>query len=223
MPQEKRNERRVTDEKRLNYSKTKSEKNALERSKRKEEKKQGKTQERLLAFLENIISSQGYNHKTFAEKLGTTPQSLYWIFSVKDDCDLTKVEELVRALGYTITLEFKDDPKAKNKFKQALDKTTFESNDISIRIEGEILPAISKGNNYPTPDYIKSYPENGRLHALANLFNEGGHTLREFSEITGIPSYTLRLFFSRDNIRISQIANIAKAFGLSIVWKLNRL
>lgn len=223
MTKEMKNVKNVTDERRLNYKKTKSERDAQDRSNRKEEKKQGKEQDRLLAFLEQIIKAHGYNHNTFAEKLNTTPQALYWIFSVKDDCDLKKVEQLLGALGYKVTLEFKEDTKAKAKARQTISKTAFQSNDISIRIEGDVIADVAKRNNYPVPEYIKNYPAEGRLHALVELFREGGHNLREFSDLTGIPAYSLRLIFTKDNIRVSQIATIAKAFAMEIVWKLNRI
>lgn len=220
MTQKKQEEKRIPDEKRLEYVEAKRIKEVTERKKRKEEKIQGKMQDRLLAFLENLIKSHGYNHRTFAEKANTTAQSIYWIFSVKDDCDLTKVEEFLNVLDYDVRLELREVNKSAPKRK--LDRTSFQSRDISIKIEGDIMTSVGKNNNYPTPEYIKNYPEDGRLHALAELICRDGYTLKEFSEITGIPAYTVRLIFTRDNIRVSQIAEIAKAFGLEIVWKLSK-
>lgn len=220
MVQQKEGIKGITPEKQLQYKEAKSRKDASERRKRKAEKKEGKTQDRLLAFLDNMITACGYNHRTFAELTGTTPQAIYWIFSVKDDCDLTKVEEILGALGYGVRLELRESKNAQGAPKK-LEKTTFQALDVSISIEGDVFTkGASRTNNYPTPEYIKNYPKEGRLKAIADIFNAGNHTLKEFSALTGIPSYTLRLIFTRNDIQVSKIAAIARTMGFEIVWRL---
>lgn len=218
-----------TDEKkralREKYAANKSKADKEKRMKREQEEKEGRTDDRNLAFLENLIESAGYNQKTFSEKVGTTPQAINWIFSVKDDCNLSKVEEFVSVLGFDIKVQFtypKNNTQATGIEANAPKKQKYKvgTSGITVIIDGKLNKATR--HTYPVPKYIENYPDNGRLCFLKDLLVNKACTLIVFSEETGIPAYSIRQIFLRDNIRVSTIMAIAQKLGLNIIWKLTK-
>lgn len=202
-------------------AKLKSQKEKTLRHLRKQEKAEGQTEERLLAFLDQIIRSCGYNHKTFAEKAGLTPQSVHWIFSVVDDCTLSKAEELLAAIGLTIRATLEPDKGAKPQAK--LEKTTWQNDNVTMVIKGDIDSIAQKGNAYPYPDYIKNYPKEGRLYWLAKLIQDQGYNMTSFSKLIGYEPLSVRYWFNVDNLRISQLRDIARVTSMKIVWEINKM
>lgn len=186
------------------------------REERRREKREGRKHERLLAFFDEIIRSYGLNHKTFAEKAGMTPQAVHWIMSVEDDCALSKLEYMAKALGLEVRLMLKPLPRTRRRFR--LKRTEWIHDGVEISVEGKWDSADLANPRQRIPSYVASYPEGGRLNWLSNFFKEDGLSLAQLSELTGINQARIWYWFNTDDIRISQIRDIAKATGRKMVW-----
>lgn len=201
-------------------SETKALKEKQLRAQRRQEKKEGKTNERLLAFLDEIIRACGYTHQTFAKKAGMTPQGVHWIFSVADDCTLSKAEEMLAALGLRLRVSLQS-----TKPGQKIPKMTkkfWQNGDVQMEISGNIGGIAEQENTYPYPKYIKDYPEDGRLKWMIDFIQQNHLNITQFARLIGYEPLTVRFWFTKDNLKISQIRDIARASGMKIVWKVEK-
>ena len=189
------------------------------REKRKKEKREDRTGERLLAWLDDVIRASGYNHKKFADAAGMTPQAVHWIFSVVDDCTLEKAETMLDAIG--LTLKVKLAPTENGKPKPKTLKKAWNAGDVKMEISGNLGLIAPKANNYPYPEYIINYPQDGRLAWLVGYIKEQGLSISAFAAANGLPPLTVRYWIINDNIKISQIAELATKTGTKIIWEIN--
>ena len=191
-----------------------------QRDLRKAEKREGRTDERRLAWLDELIRSCGFNHKTLAEKAGMTPQALHWIFSVADDCTLSKAESLLNAID--LKLRVKIAPLEGKKANQKTIRKTWQSDDATMEIAGDVN-ITTPASNYPYPDYIQNYPENGRMSWLVNFIVEKGLSMRSFGMCYGLEPLMVRYWITNDDIRISQLIETATKMNMKIIWQINKI
>lgn len=198
------------------------EKNAVltkqRRSERRREVAEGNTDSRRLAFIDNILKAYGINHKELALKLGCTPQNVYWIFGVTDDCALSRAEQMLAALGLRlqVTLERNNGVQTPQKLNDA----QFVSNNVRNRIQGT-LPEAMKTTARQLPGYITACPDEARLKFLADYILTLGLPAVTIERNAGMTHGNLFNFFKRDDINISKIFDIVQATGGEIVWNVN--
>lgn len=210
---------KIAPEKRKQYDKTKSDKDRRNRLLRKEEKKNNTTDTRRLAFLSNIMKAYGHNQKTIADALGCTQQNIYWIFSVRDDCQISRAEEILAICG--LTLEIKLENTALGRPAQMLRSASFVSGDVVNRLEAD-LPITLTTRSVNTPDYIRNCPEGARMRFLADYINETGRNVALIESKAGMSRGNVVHFFQRDDMAISKLYDIAKGTGAEITWKIQK-
>ncbi len=210
------------EQRRRQYKETKRESDRRMREERRREKAENREDQRLLAFLKDIILSQYPTIAEFADRNGMTRQGVWWIFS-KDDCMLSKAEELVGLLGYRLGLRLEDDPQKETPTIQ-IAKDRYVSDNVQIQIEGDIVTAISRqSRTHMLPDYVKNCPETSRMRWLADLIIETKTNLLALSEMVDINYPVLRMAFLNDDIRITRIRDIAAGTGKRIIWSVKRV
>ena len=190
-----------------------------ERKKREEERQTNTVQDRKLAFLTNIIYSSGLDMKKVAAKIGTTQQALSWCFSVKDDCRLSRAEEIVNAVGCKLQVTIK---KGQNSALAIVEtKLTGNNNGVKFSIEGSEAGKIHKCNP-KMPEYVNLCPSGARMYWLAQYLPSVGTPITEMMNDCELDLSSLRYIFAKDDIKISQIFQIAKGTGGEIVWKITK-
>ena len=202
-----------------NYRANKRLKEQKEREKRKLERQFNSVQDRKLAFLTNIIYSSGLDMKKVAAKIGTTQQALSWCFSVKDDCRLSRAEEIVNAVGYKLQVSIK---KGQNNAPAKVEtKLTGNNNGVRFTIEGADAGKIINYNP-KMPEYVNLCPSGARMYWLAQYLPSVGTSITEMMNNCELDLTSLRYIFVKDDIKISQIFQIAKGTGGEIVWKITK-
>ena len=184
------------------------------REKRKQEVNDGTTQNRHLAFLRDLIDASGYNMSTLAKQMETTQQSLHWIFNVRDDCKISRAEEILAALGLTLKVKIKRNPLKPE--VQKLSGRKYIAHGVENSIVGDFP---TRGSQVKVPEYVQNCPENARLRFLADYFIEMGIGVKQFENMLGYSNSFLLAAITRDDLLISQVFTIAEKTGGSIVWE----
>ena len=213
MATEKKQNAEITEEKKQEYAENRKQKNKELLQQRKEEKEENKTQERRLAFIQNILNSYGVTRNDLARELGNTTQNLYWIFSVRDDCTLSKAEEILAVCNINLEVELK--PKIKR-----LDNREFLSDGITNKIVGE-LAETSTFHTVKQPKYITDCEKDSRMYFLAEFITENEIDTRLLEKKIESSYGHLRQIFMTDNIYLSMIYKIANATNSEILWKIS--
>lgn len=181
------------------------------RAQRRREKEEGRKHERLLAPIEAIFRSRGYNYKTVAEHAGITCQAVSQIFGQNDDAPLRTIQSLLRAIGLSLTVSLRPPGGRRRTLK-----TEWDYRGVGVSIKGS-LSTQSRCGSYPLPLFVVDYPEDGGAAFLADIIKERRCNLTQFAKITGINQPRLRNIFIHDNIRIREIYVIARALGMRVI------
>lgn len=210
---------KIDPEKRKIYDKRKSDKDKENRIRRKEEKKNNTTDSRRLAFLSNIMKAYGHNQKTISECLHCTQQNIYWIFSVRDDCMISRAEDILSICD--LELDIKLENSNLSRPTQTLRSASFVSGNVVNKIEAEI-PITMKTQPASTPHYIRNCPQEARLRFLADYIIETGKNVTEIETLAGMARGNIVHFFQKDDMAISRLYDIAHGTGAEITWKIVR-
>ena len=200
----------------LRYSRQRKENERLAREARKREIRENRRSDRRLFFIIKTISSLRLTQKEIAARIGKTQQTLSWAFSVKDDCRLSLAQQIMNCMGYSLGVWIKRDA-PKNSIK---DRRSGCNKGTVFVIEGEIV------EDYPFkrfPDYIRNCNPDRRLYFLAEYLMEIGDGTKEITRKTNLDLTSIRHMFMQDDVKISQIFNIARRTGGVIVWTINKL
>lgn len=201
------------------YAQNKRISDSKRREERKREVREGRTSERRLAFLASIMEAYGINQKNLAELLGTTPQAVNWLLSVKDDMKISRAEEFMDKLGLSFRIEFKQKEPQKKEIQ--IEEKEFSSSGVKNTIRGSIIETM-KFASADTPSYIVNYPEDGRLAFLANYLKTRKGSLSELCEQCGYAVNFFHNVFVRNDMQISQVFKIAQVTGQEIVWSIEQ-
>lgn len=195
------------------------------REKRKQEALNGTKQNRHLAFLYNVMVARGHNMSSLAKLMGCTQQSLHWIFNVRDDCKISRAEEILDALGLNLKVRLKretdDNLQAKMRIQELKEKK-FNSNGVENSITGDFIELNEPVRPVKVPDYILNCPKDARLRFLADYFIDLEIGLKQFENMMGFSNSYLLAAITRDDMLISQVFTIAEKTGGQIVWEINR-
>lgn len=211
----------ITPEKKMEYSQRQSIKNKENRRQRQNERKNGLTDTRRLAFIDNIVKAYGYTQVTLAKLLDCTPQNIYWIFSVRDDCAVSKAQEILGAMKLALRIELKRKEPAINKAEK-LNTATFQSNAVVNKIKGEI-PFINGTSTSQVPDYVRDCPKDSRIRFLADFLIENNYSINYLEQIVGIAHGNIMNYFIRQDMPISKVYDIARVTESEIIWNINPL
>ena len=219
MVESKKHTPEALEERKRKYAQKQSETNKTRRAERKREKLEGQTDSRRLAFLSSIMSAYGYTQQSLAEALGCTPQNIYWIFSVRDDCSLSKAEEIMCVFNLSLKVELK--PSAPQKAYKPLNTCgfTFEGN-VKNRIEGN-LPILKPSAKYPK--YITECPTESRVRFLADFLISLGKSISTIEKECEWSHGNIMGAFEREDITISKIYKLAQCGNAEIIWHVDEL
>lgn len=192
-------------------------KNDEMRKARKQEKENGLIDTRRLAFLLYLMNSLGFTYVRLSKGIGCTSQNIHWIFSVRDDCMLSMVEKIAKAMGLSISVRLKKETQDPQRTVNFRDSNTASS---LIIAEG-ILPQgiILCGH---LAQEVLNCPESSRLFFLANYLKSLGCGLRELERHCGYGRGTLTKVFRSNDIYVSKIYEIARATGAKIEWTVDK-
>ena len=193
------------------YARTKKENEDRKRARRREEADSGAKGLRRLAFLVDIYTSLGYTQSGFADKCGMSRQLLNWYLSVTDDCHLTRLEDMLSALGLGVTVRIETPDKDKVSKSVAQGKRRF-------RLEGSFAGVTAKPDY---PDWLLECAEDRRLHFLREFIESTHLSVPALCRRCGIDPTTMKYYFGRDNLRLSVLYGIAESFDAEIVWSVN--
>ena len=191
-----------------------------ERKKREEERQTNTVQDRKLAFLTNIIYSSGLDMKKVAAKIGTTQQALSWCFSVKDDCRLSQAEQFLNVIGYSLKVEIINQKTTVKKTQRPINEG--ENQGVRFRIEGDFEDVL-RWNGRSRPNYLEKCTPNTRMYWLAQYILQLNEPITELMSQCEIDLSSLRYIFTKDDIKISQIFQIARTTKGQINWKVNKI
>ena len=190
------------------YQETKRQTERRKREQRRLEEAAGKTDERRLAFLVNIYRSLGYTQQSFAAACGVSPQLLNWYTSVTDDCQLSRLGQMLSSIGLHFGV----------KLDGGTDRgipTEGVGNGVKYRIEGS-LAGMKQGTTLP--QYIVDCQPGARLHFLKRFIEDRHESAAEFARTVGIDLTSLRYYFVHDDMKVSALYKMAQATGAEIVW-----
>lgn len=197
------------EERKIVYAKTQHDRDVEKRQQAKDIKKSGDVTTRRMYFLEHIIKSQGLTWREVADRAGLTQQAVSWIM-VSDDTKLQKVKEILAPLKIDIT------------------PTYISPSDNTIRIDHrwedfEVVGFIPRIQRSHSSEKIieESMQAKDNLYFLSRYLFDNSITLQQLSDKVGISMQTLRNCYATKNIRISQIYDIAEAYGLRVRWQLS--
>ena len=209
------------EEKKQRYQRNKTEKEKAARKKRREEVANNDTSNRRLSFLTNIFHATGYNMNKVAKLTGTTQQAMSWYFSVKDDCRLSQAEGFLKAIGLSLGVSIVRSDKPGNKIN-LIEKKFGSNSGVKFTIEGNFADSV-KWTNPKMPAYVNDCTKDKRMYFLAVYLPTVGLGITEIMNRSEIDMTSLRYIFVQDDIKISQIFDIAKATGGEIKWEINTL
>lgn len=213
------------EQRKARYRHNKERREAKARAARRREIEENRTAGRRLSFLASLIHAVGLNMAQAGELCGISQQSMSWMFSVADDCLLSKAERILRKLGFILSVELKnknicDDPdrSVQNKTKPATLRTDVNDG-VEFRIEGTLLDEMHIINP-KMPWYVNECRPEDRMYFLAEYLPTCGMRITDLMRRCAIDMTSLRNIFTNDDIKISQIFKIAKATGGIIIWKI---
>ena len=193
------------------YDRTQKARLKAVKEQRAREKQQGLTGMRRLAFARNLIYGRGFTIQSIAERVPMTPQGLWWIFSVQDDCQLDVLERILGAIGVSlkVTLRFQDSIRR---------NMTIPSR--RYRFDGDVaVPRYIR--NYPA--IISECPGDSRMRFLADFIIGTQLPFPLFCQQSGYPDRSYYNFFKAGRIKVSFICQIAERFNADVVWTLNEI
>lgn len=211
-------EKESPEERAIRYKEKKKQNEKRARELRKQEKLQNAENKRRLYFLAKTVKALGYNYKQIALKMGLTQQTMTWIFSVKDDCKLSMAENILDAIGFNLGVEIKNSNK---KYISKEETTGGTESGVKYTIEGDIV-SIQKELGQPMPEYIREINPEARMCFLADYFKSLGFRITDLSNKIEINLTGIRYIFVHDDIKISQIYQIAGKTGGEVIWKINK-
>lgn len=193
------------------YCKTQKARIKATKEQRAREKELGLTGLRRLAFVWNLIYGRGYTIQSISKRVPMTPQGLWWIFSVQDDCQLDVLERILTAVGVscTVSLKFQDS----------------RGNDLTIpsqryRFDGAVrVPRCIR--RYPA--IVSDCPDDSRMRFLADFIMDTQLPFSAFCSQSGFPERSYYNFFKAGRMKVSFICQIAQRFGADVVWTLNEI
>ena len=209
----------ITEEKKAEYKKTRQDNVRKKKESRKLEKEEGRTGERRLAFLFDIVHSYGLTFKQVATMIGMSPDVLYWYNSTSDDCKLSIAEKILNALGLTLSVKLEKRPTPAVIMEKEIGSESEGSHGkVMTRVEGFLqFPAISRNLRYP--QYLEEVMPDRRLYFLKEAIIKSHLSIAKFSQRVGIDSTCIRYYFQRDDIIISSIYKVAAGLNCNIIWK----
>ncbi len=159
-----------------------------------------------MGFIRTLMYNAGVSLKDLAKRIGITPQMLSYMFNVSDDCTLDVLYRMMNEINIDCSVSYELPAPKKQK------------NAANYEFGGDVI--VGKRNILP--DYVQNVPADARLRFLADTMKETELNLVEFSDKVGIFRQAFRRFFEKDDMKISQICDIANALGAKIVWTLER-
>lgn len=201
------------------YAKTKQQTEKAAREERQKEKLENTTADRRLSFLTDTIYSYGYNKSKIAKLLGESQQYLAWHFSVKDDCRLSQAEQILAVMGLELKVELKKDNVAHVPVRQ-FNKVEGQNTGVKFTIINQTSKQITQ-HNTTMPDYVNNCPPEARMYFLAQYLPNVKIPITALCNQCEIDMSSLRYIFQKDDIKISQIFQIAKGTGGEIRWKIS--
>ena len=208
-----KDKKEIDPEKKAEYVRTKRANEARKRAERRSEQEEGRADERRLAFLVNIYKSLGYTQETFAAKCGISPQLVSWYVSVTDDCNLSRLEQMLAGLGLGVKVRL--EASAGNQIRKE-----GSGNGVKYRIEGSLenlrAPSI-------LPEYITECGPEKRMYFLKEFIEGRRMKLVDFAKKCDVDSTCIRYYFVKDDIKVSMIYKIAQANDAEIIWSINPL
>lgn len=214
------NREEMLEQRKARYAKTKKETDRRERDNRKKEKEEKRTADRRLAFLQSIFKTLGYTQAKIAELSGTTQQAMSWYFSVKDDCRLSQAEQFLNVIGYSLKVEIINKKITEKKVQHPLNEG--QNKGVRFRIEGD-FENVLRWNGQPRPSYVINCPTTARMYWLAQYINLLNEPITQLMQRCEIDMSSLRYIFTKDDIKISQIFQIAGKTEGQITWKVNNI
>ena len=209
-----KNKAQISPEKKEEYYRTKQEKEKKKRLERKREMEEGTTAQRRMAFLVDIFKSLGYTQDSFARAAGVSSQLMSWYLSVTDDCQLSRIREMLERIGVDISVKLEP----RSQLAVPLLVSGGAGADIRYRIEGT-LPIMAAPA--PVPEYIQECGPGNRLYFLRKLIETQHLSAPALARSCGIDPGSLRYYFLRDDIKTSIIYRIAEAVNADVVWTVN--
>ena len=199
------------------YRENKRTKETRERAARRREVAENRTVNRRLSFLSSIIRASGLTLTQVSRMCGMSQQSISWIFSVVDDCALSKAEKILDAIGIRLSVMIKRD----GRVPVILAGRESGINDgVKFRIEGNLASAV-RLTSPKMPAYVNSCIPEDRMYFLATYLPTCGMRITDLMTACDIDMSSLRYIFDHDDIKISQIFDIARATGGVIIWKID--
>ena len=211
---------KMLEERKERYAKTKKETDRRERDNRKKEVEENRVADRRLSFLKSIFKTLGYTQAKIAELIGTTQQAMSWYFSVKDDCRLSQAEEFLKVIGYSLKVEIKNKKRIVKKTPISLNEG--QNQGVRFRIEGDFKDLL-RWSGRPKPYYLEKCSPDARMYWLAQYILLLNEPITQLMQRCEIDMSSLRYIFTKDDIKISQIFQIAGKTDGQISWKVNKL
>lgn len=214
------NREKMLEQRKARYAKTKKETDQRERENRKREIEENRVTDRRLSFLINIFKTLGYTQAKIAELVGTTQQAMSWYFSVKDDCRLSQAEQFLNVIGYSLKVEIINQKTTVKKTQRPINEG--ENQGVRFRIEGDFEDVL-RWNGRSRPNYLEKCTPNTRMYWLAQYILQLNEPITELMSQCEIDLSSLRYIFTKDDIKISQIFQIARTTKGQINWKVNKI
>lgn len=184
--------------------------NRVRRQIHRRQKQEGKIDQRRLAFLQRILDSCGCTRKDLAILLNCTPQSVYSIFGVYDDCSLSKAQEIVHVLGLRLKVELLITE------EQTINQQTIFFN--SSGVKNSICGSLPKHACCSYPSYIADCSSTARLNFLAQHIVSSKISVTQIEKGIGVSHGCLYRFFARDDMSIGRLYDIARLTRAEIIW-----
>ena len=203
------------------YAENKQRKDKANREKRRMEKREGKMKNRRLSFIVNILNTYRITRTELAKRLGETTQNMYWIFSVQDDCALSKAREIFATIGLRLSVQI--NKKSAHNKTQTIDYVT--AGNVTSKVVFKFPEHASVYRAVKIPKYISDYPDGKYLSFLARYLENVGYSISEIEKMTSVSRGSIRQTFvnENDDIAISRIYDIARATNGEITWFVDEL
>lgn len=190
------------------YAQTRKEKNRASREARKREKRDGRMEERNLAFFAEIMRRLGHNQTTFAQAAGTTKQNVGHYF-LADDVKLSVLQTLLHNAGVDLTVDY-------------------EGADASEPTYGLVWDGVPVTRPIVGPPSVTSLVEqrlapSSRTAFFARLVLHEGMPLDDFCNKAEMPMSRLRTLLTTDDMKVSEIIRCGDNFGHRVVWRVDRV
>lgn len=176
--------------------------------------------ERRLQFIRICAEAQGYQTGELARVCGTSQQLMRYYLDVRDDCQLSVAENILDKIGIGLEVSIervKDDEEE--------EKVSIEGK--SFRIEGLVpgLPKEADAGKARIPEFLEEMAAPGRRLTFLGEYLLGPGRQFLYKRPVNIANdkvmLNLRVAAERDDIRVSQIYEVAEQSGGKVVWKVN--